>query len=933
MTDREPSKASESIQQSLANRETVAPSGLEDSTPTSSGPFTALPSQFGRYRVTKLLGRGAMGTVYLAHDPDLGKEVAIKVPKFSGDEDPVMLERFRREARAAGDLNHANICGVYEVGQIGTTHFISMEYIDGRPLSDYISPDLPPRKIAILVRRLALALAQAHDRGIVHRDLKPANIMVNQQGEPVIMDFGLARRLDAAADVRATQSGMIVGSPAYMSPEQARGENDKIGPWTDIYGLGTLFFELLTGSLPFRGPMLSVLGQLATQPPPKPSSLRADVDPRLESLCLKMLQKQPQNRPASMTEVAQTLTDWLKGGGSSPEIAVRADAAPVESVALKPTKPAATPRAEPADGIAAQKRRVTDLLDQHQYGAAIELLEKIVHLRDPRFAPLVAWARPQLEQTRATEQNVRESSAPMCDTAGQLLKLHDYAGAVELLTQVPPAYRSAELRDLLEQATDLRDECDHLQRDIEAAVRTGDTETLPALVRRLYKLKPNNKSIKQLAADLKQYGAARVIARRKGQRHVFDPAGRTVEPWQIVGSVTLVLGLFVGMSLLVRNYLANSQTSGPMKSPDRPAQPSPPPVQVAALADKPSAPLPSPETGDVKGPSEMNPKNESAPVVLTAIPPIPVSTAGQELLTLKGYPDAVYCVAFSPDGRRLASASGVEGKPGEAKVWDATSGQELLTLKGHTRPVYSVAFSPDGTRLVSAGAELTVKVWDATSGQKLLTLMGHPGRVWSVAFSADGKRLLSASGDHTIKVWDATSGQETLTFTAKNQVHCVAFNPDGNRLASAGSDPTVKVWDATSGQETLTLKGHTRWLNSVTFSPDGNRLASASDDQTVKVWDATSGQEILTLKGHTGPVNSVAFSPDGKRLASASGYENMVKVWDATSGQETLNLKGHTGHVTSVAFSPDGNRLASASFDKTVKVWDVTPWTEVKEAR
>ena len=173
---------------------------------------------------------------------------------------------------------------MYEVGQIGTTHFIAMQYIDGRPLSDYISPDLPPRKIAILVRRLALA--QAHDRGIVHRDLKPANIMVNLQGEPVIMDFGLARRLEASGDVRATQSGMIVGSPAYMSPEQVRGENDQIGPWTDIYGLGTLYFELLTGSLTFRGPMLSVLGQLVTQPAPKPSSLRVDVDPKLESLCL-----------------------------------------------------------------------------------------------------------------------------------------------------------------------------------------------------------------------------------------------------------------------------------------------------------------------------------------------------------------------------------------------------------------------------------------------------------------------------------------------------------------------------------------------------------------------------------------------------------------------------------------------------------------------
>ncbi len=212
---------------------------------------------------------------------------------------------------------------------------------------------------------------------------------------------------------------------------------------------------------------------------------------------------------------------------------------------------------------------------------------------------------------------------------------------------------------------------------------------------------------------------------------------------------------------------------------------------------------------------------------------------GQETLTLKGHTDWVNSVAFSPDGERLASASGL-WKHGQVKVWDVTSGQEMLTFKGHTEGgVKSVAFSPDGKRLASASAD-AVKVWDTTSGQETLTLKGHTDRVVSVAFS-----------------------------------------PDGNRLASASFDQTVKVWDATRGQETLTLKGHTGYVMSVAFSPDGTRLASAGGDDgdtTVKMWDATSGQETLTLKGHTGGVMSVAFSPDGKRLASASA-DHTVKVW------------------------------------------------------
>jgi serine/threonine protein kinase/WD40 repeat protein len=272
-----------------------------------------LPSEFGRYRILRELGSGAMGRVYLAHDSQLDRQVALKTPSFVSDQDEAIVTRFYREARSAAKLHHRNICPVYDVGEIEGRHFISMAFVKGRSMADLIKPDkLPPQKTsAILMHRLAMALAEAHRHNVIHRDLKPANIMIDTKKEPVVMDFGLARQTDVES--RVTRSGMAVGTPAYMSPEQVRGEIDEVGAAADIYALGVILYELMTGQLPFRGPIAKVVYGIVHEAPATPSAIRSEIDPRLESICAKMMAKKPGDRYQSMDEVASALKDFVKG--------------------------------------------------------------------------------------------------------------------------------------------------------------------------------------------------------------------------------------------------------------------------------------------------------------------------------------------------------------------------------------------------------------------------------------------------------------------------------------------------------------------------------------------------------------------------------------------------------------------------------------------
>jgi WD40 repeat protein len=299
-----------------------------------------------------------------------------------------------------------------------------------------------------------------------------------------------------------------------------------------------------------------------------------------------------------------------------------------------------------------------------------------------------------------------------------------------------------------------------------------------------------------------------------------------------------------------------------------------------------------------------------------------------ELFPVKGHTDKIHSMSWSPDGKRLATASA----DGTAKIWDAAGDRGLVTFKGDTDQIDSVSWSPDGERLAIGSEDGTVKVWDAANCRELLSLKGHTDGVDSVCWSPDGNRLATGSFDGTSKVWDVTTRGEMLILQGRR----VCWSPDGTRLATVCEDGAAKIWDTRDGRQVHHLDGHRSVVTAVSWSPDGKRLATASADGTIIVWDATRGRELASLPGHTSAISVVVWSPDGRRLASACagyGWEGLsdvgeVKIWDAADGREMLTLKGHTGKVNSVSWSPNGKRLAIGSYDGTVKVWDASSGRE-----
>jgi WD40 repeat protein/serine/threonine protein kinase len=837
---------------------------------TQFGP-ELIGSHFGPYRVLSALGQGGMGSVWLAERVDgmFTRQVALKLVHraLMGR---VMTERVAREREILASLSHPNIARLFDAGFAEDGQpYLAIEYISGTPLTTYCDEHrLSVRERLEIFRQVLAAVQYAHAHLVIHRDLKPSNILVSEGGQAHLLDFGIAKLLTQgeAKETALTQFGGRPLTLDYAAPEQILGA--PITTAADVYALGVMLYELLTGERPYRlkrdtrGALEEAILQVEPAAPSRVSMKEGAAQARgltvkklarvlngdLDTITNKALKKSSSERYATANAFGEDIARFLRG---DVVLAQR------DSLTYRALKFVRRHRVAIA-GVGALILTLVGGLVATTYEARIAAAQ--------RDATLQAQLR-SLTQTAAA----RLANADVPGASGIIL---------EVLSQQPrQAPYTPETLNVFQEAR---------AADAQILALSGHT-------------------------DLVEAGAFSP----DGRRIVTASLDHTARIWDAAtGQQIQLLGPYADRLISVAfspdgSRIATVSRDGAAQIWDlRTAR------QVMALR------------GPAAGMRSVAFSPEGGRVVTTShdgTADVWDTTTWRVLIELRGHADRVNAAAFSPDGRRIVTAS----YDRTARIWNAIDGKQLVVLSGHMQPVAAAAFSPEGDRVVTASYDATARIWNAASGQEIVRLSGHTERVGSAVFSPDGRLVATASYDKTARVWDAMTGQQLMLLSGHtDQLNSVAFSPDGHHLVTTSLDKTARIWDTAPDREIMRLADHASLVSSAAFSPDGLRIVTASFDKTARIWDATSGRAVLLLSGHTDRVMSASFSPDGRRVVTAS-FDKTARVWDAATGAQIVLLSGHGDLVEIAAFSPDGRRVVTASDDKTARIWDAATGQEI----